>query len=281
MGCACGVMMVMCSAAAYSISFASPALVHASGAQPEMASFGMPEGFGVRPAMSNADFGFRRHQLKIWVDFWTKVMMRVPSGGPATVGAGATRVDDDLMMEYKINLIRTSPWAIPRLSRFRSCPDLPRFSEFSQCAVPCLLRRSASDGFLQIRRANNVWHLVDMWSPISGFGTEVMKNHQKFMMEQMATTMSAAHERALARGLLDAPRLPQAHQQLYIFVLLANSAAVDIGLSWHVTMMVDAVGLQMGIGVSANISALSQSTDLPFGVTPSHLAAIGAWPADI
>ena len=133
------------------VSFASPAPVRAIGAQPGMASFRQPEVRSAMPEMNHADLGFDEWQTKMWTDFWMKVMHHVPGqSGPTLVACGHS-VDQSLINEHRMLLLKTSPWAIPRRSRFRSCPDLPRLSAFSPWGR---LRRSASDVKSDILRAN-------------------------------------------------------------------------------------------------------------------------------
>ena len=268
MCCARGVTLLMCSAAAHSISSARPARVRASDAQPEMARFGMPECFGVQQEMLMGDFDMNCHVGKMWENFWIEVMMHVPRQNQESVGVGSTHVSERLMRKYKMLLIRTGAWAMPRRSRFRSCPDLPRFSQFELCGGH--LRRSASDGCLEVRRTASLWHLVDLWSPVVPDGDEELEEHTKWLMEVMIITMPDAYHRALARGLIDPLQVPAACVNLRLFVDLANVAAEAIGLPWAVTFRAsEAGGCRMDILItSRNLAALSHAYHFPFSAFP-------------
>ena len=163
MCCACGVTLLMLPWLKV-VSFAS-ARVRASGAQPEMARIGAPE---QEVQDDDADYydyewWFNDIQMIHWGGFWMKVMMH-DAGQVRPPPAFPDPVDEGLWKEYKMHILNTSPWVIPRRSRFGSCPDLPRFSEFELCGGH--LRRSASDGCLEVRRSAKSWHLVDVDSPM-------------------------------------------------------------------------------------------------------------------
>ena len=272
MCCACGVTLLMLPWIKV-ISLASPARVRASGAQPEMARFGTPEVYGVMPEMTRAELDFNEIQQEMWESFWIKVMMHVPRRGNAS-SAALDDVDERLLEEYKMLILKTSPWAIPRRSRFRSCPDLPRFSQFELCGGH--LRRSASDGCLEDWHSAKLWHLVDVYSPIVCSSDWDRVKYQQGLMEQMCGTMPPAYQQVLARGLLDPPRLPAVGQQLMPFIHMTNRAAEDIGLPWYVMCLPGLNQCYCDIGVQTNGAALSQGdprADLPYGCTPAHLAA--------
>ena len=247
------------------LSFASPAPVRAIGAQPEMACFGIPESWGAD--LINADFDMDRHQNTMWEDFWIEVLMHMPRQGQL-VGVDDASVDERLYVKYKMLLVRTSPWAAPRVSRFRSCPDLPRFAQFKMCEGH--LRRSASDGCLEVPIKASPWHLVDLWSPVVPDGDEELEDLTKFLMETMILTMPDAYHRALARGLMDPAALPAACMKLLLFTDLINVSAGVIGLPWAVTFRASDLRCDMTIEHTfRNIAAQSPPNDLPFERPPA------------
>jgi hypothetical protein len=244
-------------------SFASPARVRASGAQPEMADWGPLDPLDPEHEF-DTEYWYRVDQKLMWQIFLTKVMTHDDGQENTPPPAFPGPLDEGLLKLYKMLILKTSPWVIPRRSHFRSCCDLPRFSQFELDGGH--LRRSASDGCLEVRRSAKLWHLVDVDSPMVVPTDYCRVKNQQGLMQMIRMNLPAAYEHMLSRGQVDIDRLPLMGEQLRSFMHMTNKTAEYIGIPWNISILPWRYGCYCDIDVRRGGAALSQEdprADLP------------------